>query len=160
MPLMCIRARVVDSLAAQVEAIQQRITSRANEIWRDRGASLGRALDDWLHAEHEIVWRPAVEVRRLNGAFIVEAAVAGLEPSQLDVQASSDELLLAATLHHGHPSPEDEVVTCEFANGPLFRSLRFPEPIDPTRVKGEIRNGLLRVTAPLAGRSKVGVAAA
>ena len=115
---MRVKARIVDSLAAQVEAIQQRITSRAHEIWRDRGASIGRALDDWLHAEKEIVWRPAVEVRRIDGAFVVEAAVAGVEPSQLDVQASSNELLLAATLHHEHPVPEGEVLDCEFANGP------------------------------------------
>ena len=77
---MRVKARIVDNLAAQVEAIQQRITSRAHEIWRDRGASIGRALDDWLHAEKEIVWRPAVEVRRIDGAFVVEAAVAGGSP--------------------------------------------------------------------------------
>ena len=104
------------------------------------------------------MWRPAVEVRRVDGAFLVEAALAGLEPAQLDVQASSNELLLAAPLHHGHPTPEGEVLTCEFANGPLFRTVRFPEPVDPRRVKAELRNGLLRVTAPLAGRAKVEVA--
>jgi len=122
----------------------------------------GRALDDWLHAEQQMVWRPAIELRRTNGTYIVEAAVAGVEASQIDLQASSSELLIAATLHHGHPSPEpdDHVLTCEFANGPLFRSLRFPEPVDPKRVKAEVRNGLLRVTAPLAERAKVDVTAA
>lgn len=156
---MKIKPRIVDSLAEQVEAIQGRIASRAHELWTTRGASLGSALDDWLHAEKETVWRPAVEVRRTNGVFLVEAALAGVEPAQLDVQASSDELLLSAPPHHGHPAPAGEVLTCEFANGPLFRSVRFPEPVDPTRVKAEIRNGLLRVTAPLAGRTKVEVTA-
>ena len=156
---MRIKPRIVDSLAEQVEAIQGRIASRAHELWMTRGASLGCALDDWLHAERETVWRPPVEVRRENGAFLVEAALAGVEPSQLDVQASSDELVLAAPLHHDHATPAGEVLTCEFARGPLFRSVRFPEPVDPRRVKAEIRNGLLRVTAPLAGRTKVEVTA-
>jgi HSP20 family protein len=155
---MKVKSRIVDSLTAQVEAMQTRIADRAHEIWTARGASLGSALDDWLHAEKEIVWRPAVEVRRMNGAFLVEAAIAGVEPSQLDVQASSDELLLAAPLHHRHQAPAGEVLTCEFANGPLFRSVRFPEPVDPKRVKAEIRNGLLRVTAPVLERTKVQVA--
>lgn len=155
---MKLRLRIVDSLAGQVEAIQERIASRAHELWATRGASLGSALEDWLVAEKETVWRPAVEVRRANDAFVVEAALAGVEAAQLDVQASSDELLLAAPLHHGHPAPAGEVLTCEFANGPLFRSIRFPEPVDPARVKAEIRNGLLRVTAPLAGRAKVEIA--
>src|SRR5689334_687069 len=152
---MKIKPRIVDSLAEQVGAIQGRIATRAHDLWVTRGASLGRALDDWLHAERETVWRPAVEVRRIDGAFLVEAALAGVEPSQLDVQASSNELLLAAPLHHGHTAPAGEVLTCEFASGPLFRSVRFPEPVDPRRVKAEIRNGLLRVTAPVAERTQV-----
>lgn len=156
---MKIKPRIVDSLAEQVEAIQGRIATRAHDLWMTRGASLGRALDDWLHAERETVWRPAVEVRRINGAFLVEAALAGVEPSQLDVQASSNELLLVAPLHHGHTEPAGEVLTCEFASGPLFRSVRFPEPVDPRRVKAEIRNGLLRVTAPVAGKTQVEVTA-
>lgn len=151
---MRIKARIVDSLAHHAEGVQQRIASRAHELWRDRGAPLGDALEDWLHAENETIWRPAVEVRRVDGAFVVEAAVAGVEPSQLDLQASSQELLLAAPSHDRHTPPDGEVLTCEFANGPLFRSVRFPEPIDPTRLKAEVRHGLLRVTAPAAGRSR------
>jgi HSP20 family protein len=156
---MKIKPRIVESLAEQVDAIQGRIARRAHELWMTRDASLGCALDDWLHAERETVWRPPVEVRRENGAFLVEAALAGVEPSQLDVQASSDELVLAAPLHHDHATPAGEILTCEFARGPLFRSVRFPEPVDPRRVKAEIRNGLLRVTAPVAGRTKVEVTA-
>ena len=156
---MRIKARIAESLAAEVEAIQQRIACRAHERWRERGASHGRALDDWLHAEKEVVWRPAIELRRTDGAFVLEAAVAGVEPAQLDVQASSNELLLAAKLHHEHGAPAGEVFTCEFANGPLFRSVRFPEAVDPKRIRAEVRNGLLRVTAPLAERARVHVTA-
>jgi HSP20 family protein len=155
---MRLKTRIVETIAGQVEGVQERIASRAREIWATRGAPLGSALEDWLLAERETVWRPAVEVRRADGAFLVEAALAGVEASQLDVQASSHELLLAAPLHHGHPAPAGEVLTCEFANGPLFRTVRFPEPVDPKKVKAELRNGLLRVTAPLAGRAKVEVA--
>ncbi len=32
----------------------------------------------------------------------------------------------------------------------MFRSYKFPEPVDPERVSAEYRNGLLRVRAPLA----------
>jgi HSP20 family protein len=155
---MKLKPRIVDSVAGQVEAIQRRIAGRAHEIWATRGASLGSALEDWLLAERETVWRPAVEVRRVNGAFLVEAALAGVEPAQLEVQASSNELLLAAPLHHGHRTPDGEVLTCEFANGPLFRTVCFSEPVDPKRVKAELRNGLLRVTAPVAGRARVEIA--
>ncbi len=35
--------------------VQQRIAVRAYELYRERGCSDGRALDDWLEAERDIV---------------------------------------------------------------------------------------------------------
>ena len=64
-------------------------------------------------------------------------------------------------MHHREKEQEGEVILCEFANGPLFRSYRFPEVIEATRVTAEYRNGLLRVTAPFAHpATKVDVKAA
>lgn len=147
---MKIRFRTVDSILDDIEAMQQRVAERAQKIFRERGGAFGHAIDDWLRAERETVWRPALEVRRLKDAFVIEAAVAGLDPKQFDVRVTATELLLTADVHHSDREQEGEIVLCEFVNGPLFRSYKFPEPIDPSRVLAEYRNGLLRVTAPLA----------
>jgi len=147
---MKVRFRTVESLLDDIEITQRRIAARAAEIFRERGGRLGHAVDDWLKAERETIWRPALEVRRTTGAFVVEAAVAGLDPTQFEVRVTPTELLLAADVHHADREQEGEVVLCEFVNGPLFRTYRFPEPIDPARVSAEYRNGILRVTAPLA----------
>ena len=147
---MKIRFRTVDSVFDEIEAIQQRVAERAQKIFRERGGAFGHAIDDWLKAERETIWRPALEVRRTKDAFVIEAAVAGLDPKQFDVRVTATELVLAADVRHSDREQEGEVVLCEFVNGPLFRSYKFPEPIDPSRVLAEYRNGLLRVTAPLA----------
>ena len=147
---MKVRCRTVDSVLAEVEGMQRHIAQRAQEIFRARGSAVGSALEDWMKAERETIWRPALEVRRTQDAFVVEAAVAGVDPKRLDVQVTTTELLLGAHVHHSDREQEGEVVLCEFANGPLFRSYTFPEPVDPARVSAEYRNGMLRVTAPLA----------
>jgi HSP20 family protein len=147
---MKIRCRTVDDVLAEVEGVQRHIAQRAQEIFRARGGAVGHALEDWMKAERETVWRPALEVRRTKDAFIIEAAVAGVDPKQFDVRVTPTELVLAAHVHHSDREQEGEIVLCEFANGPLFRSYKFPAPIDPGRVSAEYRNGLLRVTAPLA----------
>lgn len=147
---MKIRCRTVDDVLAEVERVQRHIAQRAQEIFRARGSALGHALEDWMKAECETIWRPALEVRRTKDAFVVEAAVAGIDPKQVDVQVTPTEVVLAAPVHHSDREQEGEVVLCEFANGPLFRSYKFPEPVDPARVSAEYRNGLLRVRAPLA----------
>ncbi len=147
---MKIRFCTVDSIADDLDAMQRRVAIRAAEIFRERGAAIGRAVDDWLKAERETIWRPALEVHRKTDGFVVEAAIAGVNPAQLDVRVTASELLLSADLHHGHREQEGEPIVCEFAKGPLFRAYRFPEPVDPGRVTAECRDGLLRVTAPLA----------
>jgi HSP20 family protein len=158
---MKIRFRTVDSLLDEIEAMRRRIAERAQRIFRERGGALGDAIDDWLKAERETVWRPALEVRRTKDAFVIEAAVAGLDPKQFNVRVTPTELLLAADVHHSDREQDGEVVICEFVNGPLFRSYTFPEPIDPSGVSAEYRNGLLRVTAPLAHKAtKVEIQAA
>jgi HSP20 family molecular chaperone IbpA len=147
---MKVRCRTVDSVLTEVEGVQRHIAQRAQEIFRARGGALGHALEDWLKAERDTVWRPVLEVRRTKDAFVVEAAVAGIDPKQFDLRVTPTELVLSAHVHHADREQEGEVVLCEFANGPLFRRYTFPEPIDPERVSAEYKNGLLRVTAPLA----------
>jgi HSP20 family protein len=147
---MKIRFRTVDSVLDEIEAMQQRIAVRAQKIFQERGGTFAHAIEDWLKAERQTIWRPALEVRRTKDAFLIEAAVAGLDPKQFDVRVTPTELLLAADVHHSDRGQEGEVVLCEFVNGPLFRSYEFPEPIDPAGVSAEYRNGLLRVRAPLA----------
>jgi HSP20 family protein len=147
---MKIRFRSVDSVLDEIDAMQRRIAERAHRIFRDRGGAIGHAIEDWITAERETIWRPALEVRRTRDAFVVEAAVAGLDPKQFDVRVTPAELLLSADVRHSDREQDGEVVLCEYVNGPLFRSYKFPEPIDPSRVAAEYRNGLLRVTAPLA----------
>jgi HSP20 family protein len=142
--------RTVENVVDELEAVQRRIANRASGIFRERGGAFGRAVDDWLNAERETIWRPALEVQRTKDAFVVEAAIGGVDPAQLDVQATTNELLIQANLHHHAKQQEGEVILCEFAGGPLFRSYRFPEPIDPARATAEYHNGLLRVTAPVA----------
>ena len=128
---MKVRCRPVDSVLAEVEGVQRHIAQRAHEISRARAGAIASALEDWMNAERETIWRPALEVRRTKDAFVIEAAVAGIEPKQFDVQVTPTELVLSAQVHHSDREQEGEGVLCEFAKGPLFRSYKFSEPVDP-----------------------------
>lgn len=90
----------VESIANEVEAIQHRIANRAEELHDASGA--GRPLDDWLAAERETIWRPAMEVQQTDGAYLLEAAVAGLEPREIDVRVAPGDVLISANVHHHH----------------------------------------------------------
>lgn len=149
-----LKTRTTETVLDELERIQERISERAHEMFRNRGAMLGAALDDWLAAERKTIWRPAVEVCQEGNAFTVEAALAGVEPKDLDVQVTPETLLIRADVDHEHPKEKGTVHVCEFQRGQLFRVIRLPAPIDQNAVKAEYRNGLLRITAPIAGKKE------
>jgi HSP20 family protein len=137
------------SVLDRIEAVQRQITERAFELFNRRGGSVGRSLDDWLAAERETIWKPPVEVVEKDGEFLVEAAIAGVPPKEMDVQITAEELLIQGNGAHRH-RPGEIVHSCEFRPGRVFRTVRFPRRIDPDKVRAEYHDGLLRVWAPAA----------
>jgi HSP20 family molecular chaperone IbpA len=137
------------SILDQVEAVRRQVAERAFDLFKRRGGVLGRALDDWLAAERETVWKPPIEIVEKDGEFLVEAAIAGIPAKQLDVQVTPNELLVQGNGAHVH-RPGEIVHTCEFRPGKLFCDVPFPRRIDPAAVRADYQDGLLRVWAPIA----------
>ncbi len=150
MKLTVLKTRKTETLFDELERIQQQITERAYEMFKRRGAQVGAALDDWLTAEKETVWKPAVEICQKNNSFVIEVAVAGVEPRELEIQVTPETVLIKADTTHTHPESKGTVRLCEFQLGKLFRLIKLPARIDPDAVKAEYRNGLLRLTAAIA----------
>ncbi|MBI3047646.1 MAG: Hsp20/alpha crystallin family protein [Acidobacteria bacterium] len=139
----------VDSVAGEIEARERQIAARAEEL-HDHGGQ--NALDDWLAAERETFWRPAIEVQEHDNGYVVEAAVAGVEPGDLHIRMAPHDVVIEANVHHRHEHTGDALL-CEFATGSLFRSYHFAHPVDPAHTRAQYRNGLLRITAPFARRT-------
>ncbi len=145
-----IELRKTDTIFEELDQLQRAINQRAYDFFKDRGTLWGNSVGDWLNAERELVWTPAVELRQKDGQFEVLAATPGVEAKDLDVQITPEDLLIKADIDHEHTAQEGAVQVCEFRSGKLFRSIHFPEKIDPDSVKAEYRNGMLRLTAAIA----------
>jgi HSP20 family protein len=145
-----IEVKKADTIFNELERLQQAISRRAYDLFRNGGTLWGGALTDWLTAERELVAKPAVELRQENGQFEVLAALPGVEAKDLDVQITPEDVLIKAETTHEHAADTGTVHVCEFESGRIFRSIHFPEKIDPDSAKAEYRNGMLRLTAAIA----------
>ena len=145
-----------DSVLDQIEEIGQRIAQRAYELFRERDGQSDDPLNDWLRAEAEVLWKPAVEVREKDGVFTVLTAMAGVEPKDITVDITSQDLVVMAETSHQHAGETGQVHQCEFVRGELFRSVHFPNPVDSDKAKAEYRNGLLTVTVPATAKAAAG----
>ncbi len=145
--------RKTDSVLDELERLHEDISQRAYDLFREHEGLFTGPVNDWLRAERELVWRPAVELRQKDGEIELLAAVAGVEPKDLDVRVTPHDILITAATEHRHESIEGTVHLCEFEGGRLFRSIHLPDAIDADSVKAECRNGLLRLTAAISKAS-------
>ena len=137
------------SIFDEVNKIQDSIMRRAYEIF-ERNGGFGRDFENWLQAERELFWKPAIELREKDKCFVIEAALSGVEPKDIDIEVTPEDIVLKADIEHQHKEDKGTIHICEFEAGKMFRSIHLPTKINPDKVKAEFRDGLLRVTAEIA----------
>lgn len=142
------------SVFDEIERMQDRITRRAYDIFTSNGSIFGKDFDDWMRAERELVWKPAIQLTEKDDEFRLELAAPGIDPKQIDIEVTSEDILIRADVHHEHRKEEGEVHICEYADGNLFRSIHLPKKINAEKVKAEFKNGLLTLNAPVAEEAR------
>jgi len=142
-----------ESTVDQLEQLHQRIAQRAYALSRDR-VGWGDAFGDWLSAEKELVWNPAVELREKDGAFTIAVALPGVDAKDITVDITPQDVVIKAATEHKHTGDEGQVHRCEFTAGQLFRSISFPKAVDTTKAKAEYQNGMLNITVPIVPEGK------
>ena len=134
---------------AEIEEVLERIRRRAYEISAARGFGEGRALDDWLAAEREICW-PASECIDEDDRYVLEIALAGFEPEEIELTVTPFELIVRAA-HESRIeeklAEQDQVRWSEFSSNEVYRRFEFPTEILVDAVAAGYHNGLLRIAA-------------
>ena len=142
------------SIFDEIDRMQDRVVRRAYDIFSSNGGIFGRDIEDWLQAERELVWKPAIELEEKDDEFRLQIATPGVDPKDIDIEVTPEDILVKAEVHHEHKAKKGEVYACEFASGNLFRSIHLPKRIDPDKVKAEFKNGMLSLKAPVAEEAR------
>ena len=142
------------SIFDDLDKMHDQVVRRAYDIFRSNGGLFGKDIDDWLQAERELVWKPAIELEEKDNEFQLHVAVPGVDPKDIGIEVTPEDILVKAELHHEHKEKKGEVYTCEFASGNLFRSIHLPKKIDPEKVKAEFKHGMLTLKAPVAEEAR------
>ena len=143
------------SIVDELEGMQDRIMRQAYDIFESNGGLFGKDIEDWMQAERELVWKPAIELTEKDDQFRLELAAAGVDPKSIVIEVTPEDILIRADAHHEHRKGDGEVHACEFASGNLFRSIHLPKKIEPEKVKAEFKGGLLTLNAPVAKEARI-----
>ncbi len=91
-------------------------------------------------------WQPAVELTETDGAIYVQVQVPGFLREEIDVHATSTDVLVRGAHFASTALSQRCVLASEFHYGPFERLIRLPAPIAPQSTLAELHHGLLTLT--------------
>ena len=107
-------------------------------------------------------WLPAAEGRLENGTYIIQLALPGVDPKDVEVSVMDNVLTVKGERKADPDSAGKDYFVREVAYGAFQRSFTLPEGVDAAHVEAKDANGMLevRVPAPSATRRMIEVKAA
>lgn len=90
----------------------------------------------------------SVDVINSSDAIVVKAMIAGVKPSDIDVDITRDSLTLKATRHDEHEIEDDNFHMRELYWGTFARTINLPEEVDVDLAEAKEKHGLLVITLP------------
>jgi HSP20 family molecular chaperone IbpA len=124
---------IAETILEELEETYDQITKRAYEIFQERGGICTMDLDDWLTAEHELLFKPPVHFEETDQGIKVTTCVGKVGPLDLQLLVTPDAMVIRA----GNSAVVPKV----------FRTFEFPRRIDVSKTEARYANGYLVVTA-------------
>jgi HSP20 family protein len=97
---------------------------------------------------------PALESFIDSGKLIIRADLPGVDPKDVDVTVTGDQLTIRATREQRVDEQSRSFINREFSYGSFERTVRLPGGVKAEDVKASYRDGVLELTMPVPEESK------
>jgi len=145
-----ITIHIVNSIDDHMERIQNLIRIRAYDNFLRRNKHSNGELEDWLSAERALITLLPAAVDAEETRFLIYFEVPEIKPGDLEIHVTNQDLLIHAEIRDESGGDPDGIVKSRSA----FGVIRFSATVDPVGVRAEYAEGTLRLTAPLAKKSR------
>ena len=115
-----------------------RVKEEKNDVWDD-GEPEGQLTVDVYQTANDIV---------------VESAIAGVDPDDIDVNVTSDSISIRGSRKREKTVRDEDYLYQECYWGKFGRSIILPQEVDPEAAQVKFKNGILTVTLPKADKKK------
>jgi HSP20 family protein len=90
-------------------------------------------------------WTPAVDVAENDTEFTVRAEIPGIDPNELEVNITGNQLVLAGEKKESTEKKGKDFYQSESRYGSFRRSIPLPQSVDPEKVEAEYAQGVLTI---------------
>ena len=95
-----------------------------------------------------------IDVYQTPVSIIVESAVAGVEPENIDIEITPDSVAIKGRRTKKERVDEKDYLYSECFWGRFSRSIILPQEIDAEKAHASLKNGILKVVLPKVNRQK------
>jgi len=95
-----------------------------------------------------------VDVYQTPSDIVVESAIAGVRPDDIDINVTSDSITIRGAREHEKNVGDEDYLYQECYWGRFARSIILPQEVDPENAEVAFRNGILTVRLPKADKKK------
>jgi len=99
-------------------------------------------------AQRAASWLPAAEGRIEDGTYVIQLALPGVDPKDVEVSWMDNVLTVKGERKVDHDTAGKEYFVREVAYGAFQRSFTLPEGVDAAQVEAKSANGVLEVRVP------------
>jgi HSP20 family protein len=94
-------------------------------------------------------WLPAAEGRTEDGSYVIQLALPGVDPKDVNVSFMGNVLTVKGERKADHDTAGKDYFVREVAYGLFQRNFALPEGIDAARVEAKYTQGMLEVRVPV-----------
>ncbi len=123
----------------ELMSLQDRLNRLFNESYRPQGE------DDWALGG---TWAPAVDIYEHENNIVIKAELPGVDPKDVDIRLDNNVLTVKGERKLDHEVKKESYHRVERSYGAFTRSFTLPTTVDPSGIKAEYKDGVLRVTLP------------
>ena len=99
-------------------------------------------------AQPAAAWLPAAEGRLEDGTYIIQLALPGMDPKEVQVSLMDNVLTVKGERKPDHDATGKDYFVREVAYGAFQRDFTLPEGVDGAQVEAKYLNGMLEVRVP------------
>lgn len=95
-----------------------------------------------------------VDVYQTANEIVVESAIAGVDPQNIDVNVTTDSISIRGSRKREKTVKDEDYLYQECYWGRFGRSIILPQEVDPEGAEVKFKNGILTVVLPKANKKK------
>jgi HSP20 family protein len=117
---------------------------------------MSRLFDERLSppAAESMGWTPACDIFEDNDEVVIRAALAGVDPKDVDIRFENGTLTLRGERKMDKEEKKENYHRVEMSYGAFTRTFSLPTVVDPEKIHAEARNGVLNVHLPKRAEAK------